>query len=145
MTSRWLAASCFIMFLACAGSSGPATQPRLLSRQVPPAECIALTPADTVWPVDSLDSRPVPTAVVPPRYPPEFQSRGVEGKVAFTFRLQPSGRVDPCSVEITEQNTPGFEQAARQSLLSTYFQPPLRAGIPVFASMKQSISFRLGS
>ncbi len=80
-----------------------------------------------------------------PRYPPELQSRGVEGKVVYTFRIQPTGRIDPCSVQIAEQIPPGFEQAARKSLLATYYPPPLRAGKPVFASMKQAISFRLGS
>ena len=145
MTSRVIAALGLTALLACARSSGTVAQPRWLTGPVAPAECVALTLADTVWPVDSLDSRPEPTAVVPPRYPAELQSRGVEGKVVFTFRLQPTGRVDPCFVEMVAQDTPGFEQAARISIVSTYYTPPLRRGVPVFASMTQSVAFRLGS
>ena len=128
--------------LACATSSRSA-QPRILVGPVPPAVCIALTPADTVWPAESLDFRPVAVSVVPPIYPGDLRSRGVEGKAAFSFRLQPTGRADPCSIELTAEDTPGFAGAARVSILSTYYQVPMRGGKPAFAALKQSIAFRL--
>jgi outer membrane biosynthesis protein TonB len=134
-------AGLFIL-LACASSNGPA-QPRVLAGPVAAADCLVLTPADTVWPVDSLDYRPEALAVVPPIYPRELQSRAVEGKVVFVLRVQPTGRVDPCSLQLVEEHTPGFAQAARVSVLSTYFQVPKRSGKPVFATIRQSIAFRV--
>jgi len=65
----------------------------------------------------------------------------MSASVTLAFRIQPSGRVDPCSVEAVGNPDPAFESSARQTLLGVQYTIPTRAGRPVHASARQKFRF----
>lgn len=133
----------FLLAAACAPAATATPQPQSVSDYPPWVPCVTITAADTVWPSDSLDVPLSVISTVPSKYPAHLRDQHVEGSVLFAFRVQPSGRIDPCSVVQQPGASPGFEAAAKAWLLSSIYPAPVRHGQPVHASTTQRISFRL--
>lgn len=79
---------------------------------------------------------------VPPQYPFDLKSRGIEGKVIVQFMIDEKGIVSDC-VAISSSN-PGFEPAALDAVRQWRFKPAVKDGRPVKSQMTFPIGFRLG-
>ena len=104
-------------------------------------QCISRTIADTLWSVDSLDGPLELLEAHFPYYPQSLQERGRDGLVTFTFVIQPSGRVDPCTVKEITATHYAFIEPARASLLSLIYAPPTRRSHAVFVETATDIRF----
>ena len=130
------------LLVACASNGPRLPAPIVLPEDPAPAECLTPAPADTVWPSDSLDSPLAVQSHNPAPYPKNLLKLGLSGSATLRFRIQPSGRVDPCSVVILPRSDGGFEEAGRAWLLSTTYFPPLKHGAAVYTLHEQTFRFK---
>jgi protein TonB len=78
----------------------------------------------------------------PPRYPRIARSRGEEGRVLIRVSVLGNGRVG--NAEVTKSSGHGsLDRAALKAVERWRFEPALRAGKPVTATLTVPIVFRL--
>jgi protein TonB len=81
------------------------------------------------------------TRFVPPVYPPKALSRGQEGEVRVRITLDTSGRV--AAAQVVSATPPDvFDQAAVDAVRKWRFEPVMRNGRPIEASIATTIRFR---
>ncbi len=81
------------------------------------------------------------TRYVAPTYPPQALARGVEGEVRVRLTINTEGRV--ATAEIVSASPPGvFETAALAAVRRWRFDPVMRGGRPIEASITATIRFR---
>jgi len=76
-----------------------------------------------------------------PRYPKPMEAVGIEGRVAFEFVIDTTGKVEPTSIRVLESTHEAFEAAARTALTGAIFRPARLSGRPVRQLTRQSIRF----
>lgn len=106
-------------------AQGPDSLPRLLS--VGETRCDSLQGAatDSVYEADAVDE-PVQARHLPIEDMP-FRAREVlNGRSMFRFIVEPSGRIDRCSIELLEETTPAWTMAVLKELLHARYQPARR-------------------
>lgn len=74
-------------------------------------------------------------------YPPNLESLGRGGRVAFRFVVDTLGRPEPCSFSTLELTDPAFEGAAFRMALGSRYRPATQGGRPVPVLVSQSIVF----
>jgi protein TonB len=81
------------------------------------------------------------TRFVPPVYPPKALSRGQEGEVRVRFTVDTAGRV--AAAQVVSATPPDvFDQAAVDAVRKWRFEPVMRDGRPIEASIATTIRFR---
>lgn len=130
-----------VLLAACATAGPDSPRPIVLREDPPPAPCLTPAATDTVWPSDSLDKPLTVQSHNPAPYPKGLLHLGISGSATFRYRVQPSGRVDPCTVTALPRSDAGFEEAGRAWLLSTTYFPPLKHGREVFTLHEQTFRF----
>lgn len=85
----------------------------------------------------NLDRKPTPRAQIPPQYPFELRSAGVEGEVLVEFIVDTEGNVrNPTVVRSTQRE---FEPAALQAIAKWKFRPGRKGGQVVNAGRVQQL------
>lgn len=89
-----------------------------------------------------LDRKPTPRAQIPPQYPFELRSAGIEGEVVVEFVVDTNGQVrNPVVVRSTQRE---FEAAALQAIAKWTFRPGRKGGRIVNAGrVQQLFTFRI--
>ncbi len=102
----------------------------LLSAAVPAiARAQAAASAAPIFAGEDLDTppklvNPTKTArVVSDSYPANLRRMGVAGNVQVQFVIDPTGKVEPESVEVLQASTPAFGDAAREAAKKIEFYP----------------------
>jgi protein TonB len=97
---------------------------------------------DMVFELADLDEKPHPLTRLRPMYPPQAKMRKLEGYVALEFIVGPDGAVRDISIL---SSVPGevFVNAARQAVERWRFTPGTRSGKPVYARVRQKVTFSL--
>ncbi len=90
-----------------------------------------------------LDKTPNPTMIESPVFPPELESRGMEGKVKIRFLIDSGGEVQLPRVE--EATDPLFGYAAVAAVSKWKFEPPSKNGQPVVTEVVMPMTFKLPS
>jgi TonB family protein len=81
------------------------------------------------------------TRFVPPVYPPKALSRGQEGEVRVRITVDTAGRV--AAAQVVSATPPDvFDQAAVDAVRKWRFEPVMRDGRPIEASIATTIRFR---
>ena len=95
----------------------------------------------TMLQVDRMVERYEGTAA--PIYPPRLIAAGKEGRVQASFVVDPTGRVDPASVQVLASDDPEFTESVRTALGEMRFRPAMRGGRAVRQLVEQRFSFRI--
>jgi len=130
--------------VACASGPPSTVRPLTSAERADPATCASLGTSDTLWNETELDTALTVIAFDPPHYPVRLRDDGTEGHARFSFVIQPTGRVDPCSLILLEATDPEFATEARKALLGVRFASPRRLGRAVSVDYAKTIRFRLG-
>ncbi|MCS7049918.1 MAG: energy transducer TonB, partial [Verrucomicrobiae bacterium] len=96
---------------------------------------------DRIFSLGDLDQKPRVIFQIPPVYPPELRSRGVQGTVYVTFVVDRTGRVVNPSIE--KSTDPRFERPALDAVKQWRFEPGMRNGQEVQFKMRVPITFSL--
>lgn len=97
---------------------------------------------NAVFSMDQLDQRPRVIYQPSPRYPPQLQRRGIEGRVYIVFVVDGRGRVT--NAKIQQSSHKAFEKPALQAVRKWKFEPGKRNGEPVQFRMRVPITFSAG-
>ncbi len=132
-----------ITALALAGrlsAQDPAGPPRRL----PPAQtgCDSLRSAgtDSVYESDAVD-KPVEARRLPVEDMP-FRAREVlDGHSTLVFVVEPSGRIDGCSIALVEETTPAWTDAVLKELRFAHYQPARLGGQKVRQRVYQMFTY----
>lgn len=87
------------------------------------------------------DTPPKPLKQRRPEYPLEMRYSGYRGRVVLEFVIGKDGT--PREPQVISSNHPAFEQAAMDAVLNWRFEPGKKAGQPVAARVRQTVSFEL--
>jgi len=117
-----------------AGARLAAQEPTELPRRPPPHEtgCESTVAASTepVFVADSVD-RPVQARRLPIEGMPIRIREVVSGRSVFRFVVEPSGRIDRCSIEVVEETSRAWSAAVLKELRVAHYDPARRGGRPV--------------
>lgn len=91
--------------------------------------------------VDSAAERD-PTSAAPV-YPPDLESRGVEGHAILRFVVDSTGRIDMASVMTVEASAPEFDRAVRAAMPGMRFRPAKVGERPVRQLAEQLFRFEV--
>lgn len=100
--------------------------------------------SDAIYEATTNDERFVQATLVSqpaPRYPTALEVARIEGRVAFEFVIDTTGRVQPASIRILESTHDAFAEAARAVVAAAVFRPARMSGHPVRQLTRQSIRF----
>lgn len=97
---------------------------------------------DMVFELADLDEKPRPLTRLSPMYPPQARMRKLEGFVSLEFIVGSDGVVRDITIL---SSVPGeiFVNAARQAVERWRFTPGTRSGKPVYARVRQKLTFSL--
>lgn len=133
----------------------PAARPPVAA---PPPRPASPQPATLSPPADAAPAAPAPaepaSKAIPlrsdpdrpnrkPPYPPSSKRLGEEGTVVLLLHVAASGDVDEARIDRSSGFAKLDEAAARQALKSWHFIPATRAGAPVAAWHRFTVTFRL--
>jgi protein TonB len=97
---------------------------------------------EMVFELADLDEKPRPLTRLRPMYPPQARMRKLEGFVYLEFIVGPDGVVRDITV-ISSQPGEVFVKAASQAVQRWRFTPGTRSGKPVYARVRQKVTFSL--
>ena len=94
--------------------------------------------------VDSslLDHRPAEVSAPKPDYPPGFREAGEKGMVVLELLIDPEGRV--AEAIVTSSTDARLSTCAAAAALKWTFTPPRKAGVPVYARIREAMGFGPG-
>lgn len=128
----------------------PAAPPRPAK---PRPAVLAPAPAPAIAPVAPAPAEAASRATPPrsdpdrpnrkPPYPPSSKRLGEEGTVVLLLHVAASGDVDEARIDRSSGFARLDEAAARQATTSWHFIPAIRAGAPVAAWHRFTVTFRL--
>jgi protein TonB len=98
---------------------------------------------DSIHLADQLDRVPRALAQIPPHYPSELKTAGIEGSAFVEFDVDINGRVT--SARVIKCSRHEFEGPTLQAVLKWRFEPGLNQGRPVPFRMAVPVNFRLDS
>ncbi|MGH7752158.1 MAG: energy transducer TonB [Gemmatimonadales bacterium] len=99
--------------------------------------------SDQVFMEAVVEEKPERLTGPAPQYPPFLQQAGIEGTVMLEAIIDTTGRVIPTSVKIVSSPNPGFNAAARETVVKSLFRPARVHGRPVKVLIRIPIQFRL--
>ncbi len=98
-----------------------------------------LTDEIQIFDISDLDRRPRRLRAIPPTFPMEMQTRGLQGVVRARILIDEQGNVSV--LEIVESTHREAVQPVRQALAQWRFEPPERGGERVRAAYIQPITY----
>jgi Gram-negative bacterial TonB protein C-terminal len=114
--------------------------PRRLSPTETGCDSLQRRATDSVYEAEAVD-QPVRAQRLPIEEMP-FRAREVlNGRAVFSFIVEPSGRVDRCSIELMEETTPEWTAAVLKELRQAKYQPARLQGRPVRQRVYQLFTY----
>jgi hypothetical protein len=114
--------------------------PRQLSMSETGCDSLVRPEADSVYEAEAVD-KPVQAQRLPIKDLP-FRAREVlNGRSVFQFIVEPSGKVDRCSIELVEETSPEWTAAVLKELRQARYQPARRKGQPVRQRVYQLFTY----
>lgn len=101
--------------------------------------------SDMVFLEAVVEEKPERLAGPPPLYPPLLQQAGMQGRVVVEAIIDTMGRAEPSSLKIVQSPNPGFDQAAKTSVLRSLFRPARVHGRAVRVLVRVPFDFRITS
>lgn len=99
------------------------------------------TVANGVYTMGMLDSIPILTSKIEPRYPAEAMQATVSGIVLVSLQVNPDGHPD--KIEVVRGLGHGLDEKAVEAVRQWRFQPGTKDGVPVTVGpLKTAVSFR---
>lgn len=117
-----------VVALGCILSIAPldAQAPESAARRLSPGETgcdtLAVRSADSVYDAESVDV-PVKAQRLDIDDMPFRAREVIAGRTVFRFVVEPSGRVDRCSIELLEESTPVWTSAVLKELRKARYEP----------------------
>jgi len=111
-----------------AGLSGQTREPpRRLSAAQTGCDTIQAMPTDSVYQFDAVD-QPVKAERVPIQDLPLKMGEVLSGRSVFRFIIEPSGRINRCSIELIEEDAPPWTDEVLKELRWARYRPARRGG-----------------
>jgi uncharacterized protein YdhG (YjbR/CyaY superfamily) len=114
--------------------------PRRLSAGDPSCDSLAPSAADSVFDAESVD-QPVQAERLPLKDMPFRAREVIYGHSVLRFVVEPSGRIDRCSIELLEETAPAWTDAVVKQLRRAHYQPARRGGERVRQRVYQVFSY----
>jgi hypothetical protein len=96
---------------------------------------------DTAYDVDSVD-RPVEAERLPIEDMPFRMREVLTGRSVFRFIVEPSGRIERCSIELVEESEPKWTNAVLEELRRARYRPARREGKTVRQVVYQIFTYK---
>ncbi len=114
-------------------------------RSLSPVETGCVPPAepgsrDSIYDAESVD-RPVVAQRLPIEDMPFRMGEVLRGETVLRFVVEASGRVDPCSIVLVEENEPAWTTAVLKELRYARYRPGRRRGEPVYQVVYQRFRY----
>lgn len=134
-----------LLIAACgAALAGPAFGQAGSPRQLSPAEtgCDASqrTRTDSVYESTSVDA-PVEAERLPIDEMPMRVREVISGRSVFRFIVEPSGRIDRCSIVLVEESSPLWTESVLKELRQARYRPARRGGQKVSQLVYQIFTY----
>ncbi|HEX6104270.1 MAG TPA: hypothetical protein VFZ26_01720 [Gemmatimonadales bacterium] len=138
----WPAAA--LLWLAAAGALAAQETPNSPPRRLLPAETgcdtTAAPAADSVYDADSVD-QPVEPVRLPVEDMPLRVREVLRGRSVFRFVVEPSGRIDRCSIALVDETSREWTGAVLEELRVARYRPARKAGRPVRQVVHQIFTY----
>ncbi len=117
---------------------GTAGTPDMIAEQQKMAESLG---AFALLDVDSAAVRDPRSAA--PSYPPDMESRGVDGLVRVRFVVDSTGLIDVSTIKVLETTNESFARAVRAAMPEMRFRPALMGAHAVRQLSEQNFAFKV--
>jgi Gram-negative bacterial TonB protein C-terminal len=114
--------------------------PRRLSAAETGCDSLQRPAADSVYEADVVD-QPVHAYRLPIKDLPFRAREVINGRSVLRFIVEPSGRIDRCSIELLEETSPLWTDAVVRELRQARYQPARRGGRPVRQRVHQLFTY----
>lgn len=108
-------------------AQAPDSLPRRLSVAETGCDPLQRLAPDSVYEADAVDE-PVQARRLPINDMPFRTGEVLTGRSTFRFIVEPSGRIDRCSIELLEETDPAWTEAVLKELRQARYQPARRGG-----------------
>jgi hypothetical protein len=95
---------------------------------------------DSVYESDTVDE-PVEAVRLPIEDLPFRMREVLSGRSVFRFIVEPSGRIDRCSIELIEETDPAWTESVLKELRRARYRPARRGGQKVWQRVYQIFTF----
>jgi hypothetical protein len=95
---------------------------------------------DSVYESDTVDE-PVEAVRLPIEDMPLRMREVLSGRSVFRFVVEPSGRIDRCSIELIEESAPAWTAAVLKELRQARYRPARRDGQKVWQRVYQIFTY----
>lgn len=96
--------------------------------------------ADTVYEWDTVDE-PVEAVRLPIEDMPFRMQEILSGRSVFRFIVEPSGRIDRCSIELIEESDPRWTESVLKELRQARYRPARRGDRKVWQRVHQIFTY----
>lgn len=86
---------------------------------------------------------PMPVAAIPPQYPREALTQGLEGWVRVEFTIEPDGSVSDARVVDAHPRRGIFDREALRAIQRWRFRPKVEGGEPIASRAGYTIEFKM--
>lgn len=137
---RLLAIAVLSIALPARLSGQGANAPRQFSAAETGCDTSQAAPTDSVYEADGVD-KPVEAVRLPIEDMPLRVREVVSGRSVFRFIIEPSGRINRCSIELVEEDAPAWTDAVLKELRQARYQPARRGGEKVRQRVYQIFTY----
>ncbi len=116
--------------LAAQEQQKPGDLPRRLTPVETGCDSSQVASMDSIYEFDAVD-RPVEARRLPIEDMPLRVQEVIKGRSVFRFVVEPSGRIDRCSIELVEETSRDWSDAVLEELRLAHYEPARKAGKPV--------------
>ncbi|MGH7578552.1 MAG: energy transducer TonB [Gemmatimonadales bacterium] len=129
-----------LLAVAPAAAQVDDTLPRRPFAGEPGCDSPARPASDSVYEADAVDE-PVEARRLPIEDMPFRAREVINGRSVFRFIVEPSGRIDRCSIELLEESEPSWTAAVLRQLRHARYQAARRGGQPVRQRVYQLFTY----
>lgn len=133
----------FLLLSVAVASRLPAQEsgtPRTLSPAETGCDSARMATSDSVYEADSVD-QPVEARRLPIEGMPVRVREVTTGRSVFRFVVEPSGRVDRCSITLLQETSRAWSDAVLRELRVARYRPARRSGRPVRQLVHQVFTY----
>jgi hypothetical protein len=121
-------------------AQGNDSLPRRVFAGEPGCDSMSLSAIDSVFEADSVD-QPVEAQRLPIDDLPFRAREVIDGRSTFRFIVEPSGKVNRCSIELLEETTPAWTAAVLRQLKNARYRAARLGGRPVRQMVYQLFTY----
>jgi len=131
-----------VLFVALAGRLSAQAADSLRQLSIAETGCDTTRPAatDSVYDSDTVDE-PVQAERLPIEDMPLRVREVLSGRSVFRFIVEPSGRIDRCSIELVEEGARAWTDAVLKELRQAHYRAARRGGLKVRQRVYQIFTY----